>query len=119
MRKFEFVKPDDGIEIAGKQYVIDVSSVDFMHKVQENFSSLESALEELGEEQSSQAIDKAIEKMATVVNLLCDNDWQRIWDEGLFHNLHAAIDLITELSEIIKDGLEYKRGRILKKQPRA
>lgn len=104
MTTINFKDRTEQIEIAGKVYDICVSKYDFIKKAQASLQDLENAQKLLNE---NGKIDTLLNACETFINLVLDNDYDRIWDE-CGHDIYNLLDVATAMGAIIQKGLEYK-----------
>lgn len=108
MKKIDFKKRSEEIEIAGKIYTIDVSNYDFIKKAQENLANLEEAQRKLNENRD---VDSLLDCAKELIDFVL-GDFDRIWDAA-YHDIYNLMDLAIELSEVIQKGFEYKRSKYI------
>jgi hypothetical protein len=108
MKKIDFKKRSEQIEIAGKVYEIEVSNYDFIKKAQASLGALEDAQKRLNE---SGDVDALLDAMNSLFNLML-GDFERIWDEA-GHDIYNMLDVAIALTEIVSDGFEYKRSKYI------
>ena len=108
MKKIDFKKRSEDIEIAGKAYSVEVSNYEFIKKAQESLAELEAVQKRLHE---SGDVDSLLDCMRSLFNFVL-GDFDRIW-EAAGHDIYNMMDVAIALSEIIKAGFEYKRSKYL------
>ena len=108
MKKIDFKKRSEEIEIAGKVYSIEVSNYEFIKKAQSSLAELEAVQKKL---QETGDVDSLIECLHVLFDFVL-GDFDRIWEEAN-HDIYNMMDVAILLSEIISDGFEYKRAKYL------
>lgn len=94
--EFKFQSTVKTLSILGKEYRIDIGNAELIKA----WSARSDELARQVESMDDKNIDAMVSMCKSIVDLLLDNDFDRIWEES-GHNIYSMFDLISKLSKFI------------------
>jgi len=108
MKKIDFKKRVEELEIAGKVYEIEVSNYDFIKKSEVFVVELEESRQKL---MNGGNVDDMLSCLKQMIDFVL-GDYDRIWEEA-GHNIHNMLDVAMAINDTLQTGLQYKIGKYL------